>query len=117
MSKDYDIKYTRGTGPGGQHKNKVETCVVITHIPSGMKERCQDTRSRHRNQNIALERLKKRIKDNQQKELQQAINKRRVARINRGVVRTYNYKTNIVIDHRTGIKRELKKFMKGEIDL
>ena len=39
--KDYKIEYTKGTGAGGQHKNKVETCVTITHLPTGMKERCQ----------------------------------------------------------------------------
>ncbi len=65
--KDLKIIYTRGSGPGGQHKNKVETCVVVTHIPTGLQERCQDTRSRQRNLNLAKERLEKKI------QLQQAI--------------------------------------------
>jgi protein subunit release factor B len=42
--KDLKISYTRGSGPGGQHKNKVETCVTVTHLPTGLSERCQDTR-------------------------------------------------------------------------
>ena len=117
MNKDFEIRVTRGTGPGGQHKNKVETCVIITHIPTGLKEKCQDTMSKARNQNIALERLKKRIKQHTDNIAHQAINKKRIDRINKGVVRTYNYKTNIVLDHRIGIKRDLKRFMKGEIEI
>lgn len=116
--KDYKIEYTRGTGAGGQHKNKVETCVTITHLPTSMSERCQDTRYKKRNYEIALERLNKRIveKNRLQKHIEQ--NKERVKAIeDSGVIRTYNYKRNEVKDHRTGKTADLKKFLDGNLKL
>ena len=59
--KDFKIKVTKGTGPGGQHKNKTESCVTITHIPTGLKEKCQETRSKIRNIEIAKQRLIQRL--------------------------------------------------------
>ena len=58
----YKVEYTRGTGAGGQHRNKVETCVVITHLATGMQEKCEDQRSRAQNEKIAFERLKAKLK-------------------------------------------------------
>lgn len=115
---DLHIVYTRGSGPGGQHKNKVETCVVITHIPTGLKERCQDTRSRERNLNLAKERLEKKIESEENQRLQEAKNERRLDLIkNQKVIRTYNFNRNEVYDHRTKKKANLKRFMKGEIEI
>lgn len=116
--KDYKIEYTKGTGAGGQHKNKVETCVTITHLPTGMKERCQETRYKKRNYELALERLNKRIveKNRLQKHIEQ--NRERVEAIkNNGVIRTYNYARNEVKDHRTGKTANLKKFLNGNLAL
>jgi peptide chain release factor 1 len=116
--KDLHIQVTRGSGPGGQHKNKVETCVIITHMPTGLKERCQDTRSRHQNTEIAKQRLAKKIIDTHNKEQQEIKNKKRIELIqNQKVIRTYNYQRNEVYDNRTKSKHNLKKFMKGEIDI
>lgn len=117
-NRDLHIIYTRGSGPGGQKKNKVETCVVITHVPTGLQERCQDTRSRERNLNIAKERLNKKIKLEEDKKLQEKKNNRRIELIKtQKVIRTYNYNRNEVYDHRTKIKHDLKKFMNGDIEL
>jgi len=116
--KDLKIIYTRGSGPGGQHKNKVETCVVITHIPTGLSVRCQETRYKSRNLTIAKDLLKKKIEKQEKEETRVKNNERRLELIkNFKVVRTYNYTRNEVIDHRRNTKHELKKFMKGEIDL
>jgi len=116
--KDLHIRYTKGTGPGGQHKNKVETCVIVTHIPTGFQVRCQDTRSKIKNLEIAKERLEEKIKREEEKILQDKKNSRRKHLIkNPKVVRTYNYARNEVYDHRTGKKYNLKKFMDGKIDL
>lgn len=116
--KDFDIRITRGSGPGGQHKNKVETCVIITHIPTGLQEKCQETRSKLKNIEIAKERILEKIKKLQDKKIQEAKNKRRLDLIkNQKVVRTYNYIRNEVYDHRTKIRHDLKRFMRGEIDL
>lgn len=118
MDKNFDIKFTKGSGPGGQHKNKVETCVVITHIPTGLQEKCQDTRSKERNLKIAKERLKGKIAENEKNIVEQKKAEKRKKLIEtQKVVRTYNYTRNEVHDHRTKTKHDLKKFMRGEIDL
>ena len=113
---DLYIIYTKGSGPRGQHKNKVETCVVITHIPTGLRERCQDTRSKSRNFKIAKERLFKKIREVEAVDLQEVKNKRRIELIhNQRVIRTYNFNRNEVYDHRTKVKRDLKRVLNGEI--
>lgn len=116
--KDLKIEYTRGTGAGGQHKNKVETCVTITHIPTGMSERCQDTRYKKRNYEIALDRLTKRIEAKRKLEKHNKLNEDRVKAIeSQGVIRTYNFQRNQVKDHRTGKTADLKKFLDGNLNL
>ena len=116
--KDYKVEYTRGTGAGGQHKNKVETCVTITHLPTGMSERCQDTRYKKKNYDLALERLNKRILEKNRILKHIEKNKQRVEAIkNTGVIRTYNFPRNEVKDHRTGNKANLKKFLDGNLSL
>lgn len=116
--KEFKITYTRGTGPGGQHKNKVETCVVITHIPSGMQEKCEETRSKLQNEKLAMTRLLRRIEDEKQRLLDENKNDQRKKLIkNKGNLRTYNYPRNEVVDHRTGKRANLKKVMDGDLDL
>ena len=116
--KEFKITYTRGTGPGGQHKNKVETCVVITHIPTGLQEKCEDTRSKIRNEKIAMERLLKRLEEQKQKQQEEMKNQLRKEQIeNKKTKRTYNYARNEVVDHETGKRANLKKVMDGNIDL
>jgi len=53
--KDFSIRITKSSKPGGQNVNKVETCVIITHVPTGLQEMCQDSRSKNRNLKIAKE--------------------------------------------------------------
>ena len=117
-NKDLNIVYTRGSGPGGQHKNKVETCVVVTHMLTGLQERCQDTRSKFQNLKIAKERLELKIEKFAKEKIRQVKNNARIELIkNAKIIRTYNYTRNEVYDNRTKTKHDLKKFMKGEIDL
>jgi len=115
---DLNIQFTRGSGNGGQHRNKVETCVVITHIPTKLSIRCQDTRSKIQNLKIAKERLNEKIekfyKNIELKEKQ----KRRIKLIqNAKIIRTYNFNRNEVYDHRSKIKANLKQVMNGNLDL
>ena len=117
-SKEFDIRITRGSGPGGQHKNKVETCVIITHLPTGLQEKCQDTRSKLKNIELAKERLLAKIEKYEQNKINEARNNRRLELIkNQRVIRTYNYVRNEVYDHRTKTRHDLRKFMKSEIEL
>lgn len=53
-----DVKRTRGSGPGGQHRNKVETAVVVTHSATGIKGQASEKRSQHANREVAVERLR-----------------------------------------------------------
>lgn len=113
---DLHISITRGSGPGGQHKNKVETCVTITHIPTGLKERCQDSRSRMQNIKIAKQRLENKLISAKQDKIQEIKNGRRLFLIkNPKIIRTYNFTRNEVFDYRTKKTFDLKKFMKGNI--
>lgn len=52
------VKRTRGSGPGGQHRNKVETAIVIIHVESGIVGQASEKRSQHRNRDVALKRLR-----------------------------------------------------------
>lgn len=123
MFKENEIKIevTKGSGPGGQHKNKVETCAKIIHIKTGLTETCQETRSKLKNIELAKKRLYEKIQKNidLNKKLKQ--NKLRKNQINTGERtfrrRTYNYKTGVVKDHITGKTAPLQKVLDGNIEL
>ena len=116
--KKFKIDVTKGTGSGGQHKNKVETCVTVTHIATGMKETCQDTRYKNKNLYIAYNRLLKRLSDNVERQKHELLNKKRVEALrDAGVIRTYNFPRNEVKDHRTGKKANINKVLDGKLDL
>jgi len=117
--KDSDIKleFTKGKGPGGQNKNKLETAVRATHIPTGITVFI-DGRKRGQNIKKAKQELKRRV-DAVKKERRAAAKKsRRDAKIKeRNVIRTYDYSRNEVIDHRTGKRAPLKRVLrKGRLD-
>jgi len=116
--KDFNIITTTGTGPGGQHKNRVHTAVIITHLPTGLQEKCEDTRSQSRNKEIAMERLLTKIEKLKEQEKHKKINDLRKNQIDgTKPIRTYNYPRSEVKDHRTGKKANLDKVMKGNLDL
>ncbi len=58
LLKSCSVKRTRGSGPGGQHRNKVETAIVITHLQTGVAGQASEKRSQHRNHDVAVERLR-----------------------------------------------------------
>lgn len=120
--KDFKVTYTRGSGPGGQHRNKVETCCTITHIPTGLTQRCQATRSKSKNYEIAMKILLSKIAALKQQQIDEKFNKVKANAIyddSNGslVIRTYNFKRNEVKDHRTGKKANLGMVLDGYIDL
>lgn len=118
LGKDFKIEVTRGSGPGGQHKNKVETCVKITHVPTGLTETCQDTRSKQRNMTTAKDRLLRKLSklDEEKKhEEQNLFRKKQILNTKR--IRTYDFKSKRVYDHRTNKQAELARVLDGELDL
>ena len=113
----FKVTHKRGHGPGGQHKNKVETCVVVTDPETGFTETCQDTRSQALNKQLAIERLTNRVRVKEESLRAIVQNERRIKCMLPGVIRTYNYARGTVKDHRTGKTAPLKKVLNGEINL
>lgn len=115
--KDVKIRYTKGKGPGGQHKNKTESCVIALHVPTGIEVRV-DGRCQHRNRRNALRLLDSRVRESHNR--RNAARKKSIrdkAIHNRTRVRTYDYSTGQVIDHRTGKRASLKDIlMKGQLE-
>lgn len=114
----FKITYKRGHGPGGQHKNKVETCCVAHDTVTGFTETCQDTRSQAQNRSLAVERLVRRIAEREWWEKHDKQNELRLKQVGLNpAIRTYNFARNEVKDHRTGIKANLKKVLNGALNL
>lgn len=109
-------RFTRGTGPGGQHKNKTDSCVILTHVPSGIEVRV-DSRSQWQNRQEARAELAKRLADENARASAEAINGLRTGQIasaDRAAKSfTYNTQRDEVLDHDTGQKWRLSAFMKG----
>lgn len=115
---DLKIEYMRGTGPGGQNKNKLETACRITHLPTGVTSYA-DERKRRTSYKKALAALKKKLQEADDAERAARKKSRRDHRIHNTVrIRTYDYKSGTVKDHRTGKTASLKDVLgKGRIDL
>jgi peptide chain release factor 1 len=118
---DIRIDTFRASGAGGQHVQKTDSAIRITHIPTGTVVECQDERSQHKNRARAMSLLKSRIlnaeREKQQK--QQAETRRNLVgtgdRSER--IRTYNYPQGRLTDHRINLTLyQLPQIMEGDID-
>lgn len=114
---EISIRWTKGKGPGGQNRNKLENCCVMTHIPTGITVTI-DGRSRPANEKKARRELKKRLKQVRLDQIAERRKQRRDEKIrdNRRV-RTYDYSRGVVTDHRTGKTASIKDVLeKGLLD-
>ena len=115
------IDVYRASGAGGQHVNKTESAVRITHLPTGMVVSCQDEKSQHKNKAKAMKVLKSRILDAMQAEAaarQAADRKSQVGSGDRSErIRTYNFPQGRCTDHRIGLTLyRLEAIMQGDLD-
>jgi len=117
---EYRLETTRGTGPGGQHRNTTDSTVVITHLSTGIKV-VRNGRCQHKNREEGLVEMKKRVNEFYRTGHDNANSEERRNQIGEGSRgdkrRTYRVKDGIVIDHITGKTANLKDIMRGKINL
>jgi peptide chain release factor 1 len=118
---DLKVDTFRASGAGGQHVNKTDSAIRITHLPSGIVVECQDERSQHKNRARAMSLLKARLLDEaQSKQTAEQAQSRRL-QVGTGDrsqrIRTYRYKDNLITDHRIGLDlHNLPEVMQGHLD-
>ena len=118
---DLQIDTFRSSGAGGQHINKTESAIRITHIPTGTVVECQDERSQHKNRDKAMRVLKSRILEAERQKQTSSIADERKSQVGTGDrserIRTYNYPQGRVSDHRIGLTiYKLEQFLNGDMD-
>ena len=110
----------RSSGAGGQHVNKTDSAIRVTHLPTGMVVECQDDRSQHKNKARALAVLAARLKDKQIREQQAKTAATRKSLIGSGDrserIRTYNFPQGRVTDHRINLTLyKIAQIMDGDL--
>ncbi len=120
-SNDLRIDTYRASGAGGQHINKTDSAVRITHIPTGIVTTSQDGRSQHDNKDKAMRAMRAKLYEMKLREQEEALGSERRSKIGSGdraeKIRTYNYPQNRVTDHRIGLTiQQLDRIMEGKLD-
>jgi peptide chain release factor 1 len=118
---DLKIDTFRASGAGGQHVNKTDSAIRITHLPSGIVVECQDERSQHKNRARALALLKARLAEIERAKQTSAQAEARRVQVGGGErserIRTYRYKESLVTDHRIGLDlHRLAEILDGDLD-
>ncbi len=118
---DLRIDTFRASGAGGQHINKTDSAVRITHLPTGLVVECQDDRSQHRNKDKAMQVLAARLKDKEQRERHSKEAAERKSLVGSGDrserIRTYNFPQGRLTDHRINLTLyKLLQIMEGDLD-
>ncbi|MCI1269028.1 MAG: peptide chain release factor 1 [Ruminococcus sp.] len=118
---DLKIDYFRASGAGGQHINKTESAVRITHIPTNLVVECQDERSQYKNKDRAMKILRSRLYEALQQEQNDKIASERRMQVGSGDrserIRTYNFPQGRLTDHRIGLTiYRLEDLLNGNLD-
>ncbi|MDR3344222.1 MAG: peptide chain release factor 1, partial [Oscillospiraceae bacterium] len=117
---DLEVDTFRASGAGGQHINKTDSAIRITHVPTGTVVECDDERSQHKNRDKAMKLLRTRLLQDEREKQEAAIAGERRAQVGTGDrserVRTYNYPQNRLSDHRIGLTLyRLDAILNGEL--
>ena len=118
---DLQIDTYRSSGAGGQHVNKTESAIRITHIPTGTVVECQDERSQHKNKDKAMRILRSKILEAEMQKQISSIADERKSQVGTGDrserIRTYNYPQGRLSDHRIGLTiYRLEQILNGDLD-
>jgi peptide chain release factor 1 len=118
---DLRIDTFRASGAGGQHVNKTDSAIRITHLPSGVVVECQDERSQHKNRSRAMSLLRARLVAAERERQQSAQAENRRSLVGTGDrserIRTYNFPQGRVTDHRINLTLyKLNEILEGQID-
>ena len=118
---DLQIDTFRSSGAGGQHVNKTESAIRVTHLPTGLVVECQDERSQLKNKERALKILRSKLLENMRREQTDAIAAERKSQVGTGDrserIRTYNFPQGRVTDHRIGLTLyKIENIMNGDLD-
>lgn len=119
--KDLQIDTYRSSGAGGQHVNKTESAIRITHLPTGTVVECQDERSQYKNKDRAMKILASRLYAAEQERQNAAVAAQRRSQVGTGMrnerIRTYNFPQGRVTDHRIGLTLyKIDQIMDGDLD-
>ncbi len=119
--KDLKIDTYRSGGAGGQHVNKTESAIRITHLPTGIVVQCQDERSQIKNRDKAMKVLKSKLHDLMQQKADDELSQTRKSQVGTGDrserIRTYNFPQGRVTDHRINMTiYAIDTFMDGDLD-
>ena len=118
---DLQIDTYRASGAGGQHVNKTESAIRITHLPTGLVVECQDERSQYKNKDRAMKILRSKLYEIEQEKQNAEIAAQRKSQVGTGMrnerIRTYNFPQGRVTDHRIGLTLyKIDAIMNGDID-
>jgi len=117
---DLKVEWYSGTGAGGQHRNKHQNSIRLTHLPTGHVETAQ-CRSREASKKEAMDRMTTVLQNRSNAHVRKAQSIERKSQMGSGMrgdkVRTYRFQDNIATDHRTAKKVPLSKIMEGHFEL
>ncbi len=119
--RDLRVDTFRASGAGGQHVNKTDSAIRITHVPTGIVVQCQDERSQHKNRAKAMRMLKAKLYELEEQKRQMEISSTRRDQVGTGErsekIRTYNFPQSRVTDHRIGLTlHKIETILDGDLD-